>query len=568
MLAEAFAARAFGIEALEDALELLFRDAGALVLDRDLDRAARHPRLHMDMPARRAEGDRVAEQVAEDLHDAPFHPAHHHRAGGRFQHHDGVVLLARRLVKVGQGQEDRRDVHRRRDGAREFRIDARRIADVGDQPVHAHRILGDDGEEAVAAVGILDPAQRLERGAHRGQRVAQFVRDIGGEAFVRVDPRPERARRVLQVAREDADLVVAREQVVRHGLLAPLAFADALRRAREVEHGCRDGAREVEGQHHRQHQRRAEQHQHRGADLEQPRIHLPRVAREDHDAHALAAAARGLGDADQQPAIPGAPDIGPHPAFEGEAQLLAPFGAEVGLPVEIRRVGADIDRDAAAPAAAAQPAGEHGDQAVIDARDGRGQRAARLGRGQGLAHHHAAGAFAQAAVGDHLAGGVEQPGLGIGGGFDQAAQQRARHLGHQRRAVPVDAHRGFRDAAGIDARLGAQPFHLGRQQPVLVLVEIEQRGREQRRRHRVHQQDAAQQRGEAARARPRRRVDARGGGASARTVRHGRAQPLRPSSASPLRRVVRLPYSGSRCRRGSRSGRIRRPPGGTSCGCA
>ena len=55
-------------------------------------------------------------------------------------------------------------------------------------------------------------------------------------------------------------------------------------------------------------------------------------------------------------------------------------------------------------------------------------------------------------------------------------------------------HRGFSDGAGIDARLGAHGLNLRAQKRVLILVEVEQGSREQRRRQRIQQQNAPKQR--------------------------------------------------------------------------
>ena len=65
----------------------------------------------------------------------------------------------------------------------------------------------DDGEQAPAAVVGLGQRQRLDRRAQRGQRVAQFVRDVGGEAFDRLDAGVERVGHVAQRAGQMADLV-------------------------------------------------------------------------------------------------------------------------------------------------------------------------------------------------------------------------------------------------------------------------------------------------------------------------------------------------------------------------
>ena len=337
------------------------------------------------------------------------------------------------------------------------------------------------------------------------------MRDIGGEAFIRVDPRPERARRRLEVPRQHADLILPGEQPLGHAAAPPLAFPHRRRGAGELQDRRRQRARQVEGQQHRQHQRDGEQRQDGDADIQQPRIDLPRFPRQQHDADGGRAAPRGFGDGDQQAAIRGAPDIGADAAFQRQAQFLPPVGAglaalgaaEFGLPVEGGRVRVHIDHHLI-PRRARQQI----EDAVVEAGDGAGEGPARLGGRQGFRHDGAARAFAHAAVGDHQAGIVEQPGLGVGRWLHQAAQQGAGGFGHQDGAVIPRPGRGLPDGGGVDAGLGAQRLDLRRQQSVLVLVEVEQRRRQQRRRQGIEQQDAAQQRREPGAA----RLAFRGGG--------------------------------------------------------
>ncbi len=52
---------------------------------------------------RRAEGKCIAEQVAENLHNAPFHTAHYKRpVFGIQQHHRVIIIIARRGVQIGK----------------------------------------------------------------------------------------------------------------------------------------------------------------------------------------------------------------------------------------------------------------------------------------------------------------------------------------------------------------------------------------------------------------------------------------------------------------------------------
>ena len=55
----------------------------------------------------------------------------------------------------------------------------------------------------------LGQRQGLDGAAQRGQRVLQFVRDVGGEALDRLDAGVERVGHVAQRDRQIADLVPA-----------------------------------------------------------------------------------------------------------------------------------------------------------------------------------------------------------------------------------------------------------------------------------------------------------------------------------------------------------------------
>ena len=319
------------------------------------------------------------------------------------------------------------------------------------------------------------------------------MRHIRREAFIRVDPRPERAGRRLQVARQHADLILSRQQRGRHAAGAAFAFAHRGGGFGQLQNRRGQRARQVERGEHREQQRQPEQREHRDADFQQPRIHFPRLARQQHQADGRGTPPRGFGDGDQQPPFRRAADIGADARFQRLPQFLPPVAgagdAEFRLPVEGWRIGVHIHQDLR-PRAARQD----GEDAVIEACDRASECAARLGRGERFGGDGAARPFAHPAVRDQQAGGVEQPRLGVGGGFGQAAQQRAGRFGHQDGAVVARAGRGFADGARVDARLGAERFDLRRQQSVLVLVEIQKRRRQQRRRKRIEQQDAPQQR--------------------------------------------------------------------------
>ena len=87
--------------------------------------------------------------------------------------------------------------------AREFGVEPRGVGDVADQPVEPAHVVLHDLEQTIARRAGFDPRQRFHRAAQRGQRVLQFVRDVGGEALDRVDAVVERLRHVAQRAATD-----------------------------------------------------------------------------------------------------------------------------------------------------------------------------------------------------------------------------------------------------------------------------------------------------------------------------------------------------------------------------
>ncbi len=198
-----------------------------------------------------------------------------------------------------------------------------------------------------------------------------------------------------------------------------------------------------------QHEREAEQAEDGDAHLQQAVIDLAGVARQQHDADGVALALHRLGDGDQQPVVLGAADIGRHfAALVGAVhpQLLP----DVGLPVDARpRMHLHhLHR---------LPLRQPGHHLVVDRAHPAEQRPARCRGGQRLHRHRAALALAHATVGDHLAVGRVELGVGVRRRLGEAAQQRAREIGDEARIVAVGiAHRALAKRAGIDLRLLAQ----------------------------------------------------------------------------------------------------------------
>ena len=82
-------------------------------------------------------------------------------------------------------------------------------------------VVADDVEQLPPQRGILDPVERVDRGAQRGERVLELVGDVGGEGVGSVDPLPQRLGHVGERAGELADLVAARGEARAHRPRAP-----------------------------------------------------------------------------------------------------------------------------------------------------------------------------------------------------------------------------------------------------------------------------------------------------------------------------------------------------------
>src|SRR6202022_1159665 len=79
VLAEALM-RTVGVETLEDALHRFRLDAGAVVVDCDLDRVAQPLGCNAHCSAPRREGGRVLDQIVDHLAEARVMPRHHESA--------------------------------------------------------------------------------------------------------------------------------------------------------------------------------------------------------------------------------------------------------------------------------------------------------------------------------------------------------------------------------------------------------------------------------------------------------------------------------------------------------
>ena len=165
-------------ELVEDALALVSRDAGAVVGDRDADRAIGRLDLDPDRGAWRGVLGGVLQQVGHHLVDHQVVQGDRRQVFGDRQLErvrgqralEAVADLAHQLaqvVPVALGTEC-------------AALDARHVQQVADQAVEAVRFAHDGGDEAVAILvtpGDVRLDEALGRGLDCGQRGAQVVGD-------------------------------------------------------------------------------------------------------------------------------------------------------------------------------------------------------------------------------------------------------------------------------------------------------------------------------------------------------------------------------------------------------
>jgi hypothetical protein len=138
----------------------------------------------------------------------------------------------------------------------------------------------DHVQQLFAVVVLLDHAQRADGRAQRGERVLDFMRDIGGELFVRLDPVIKRRHHAAQRARQAPDLVGAGGQVGdadaagRH--LARVAVAAQFGRGGQIGQRVGDGRGQHEAEPDRHQQRDDEHLQHLFAFVAHKLVNLAR----------------------------------------------------------------------------------------------------------------------------------------------------------------------------------------------------------------------------------------------------------------------------------------------------
>src|SRR5258708_22326898 len=91
---------------------------------------------------------------------------------------------------------------------RQLGVDERDLADAGEERLHPRDLKLDHSQETLALIGLVDFGQHLRGCADRGQRVLEFVRDVGGERFDEADVLVEAPCQTFERAGKIADFVV------------------------------------------------------------------------------------------------------------------------------------------------------------------------------------------------------------------------------------------------------------------------------------------------------------------------------------------------------------------------
>ncbi len=93
--------------------------------------------------------------------------------------------------------------------AAQFRVQARGVGNIGDQPVDALDVAAHDFHQPGARLVVLGARQHFHCALQRGQRILEFMRHVGGETLDRIDAVVERARHRRKTGGQVADFVAA-----------------------------------------------------------------------------------------------------------------------------------------------------------------------------------------------------------------------------------------------------------------------------------------------------------------------------------------------------------------------
>src|SRR3546814_9388842 len=108
----------------------------------------------------------------------------------------GSALFGARGARSEHRFDHQYDVDRLEMGPRKLRVDAARVADIGDEPVETTDVLARDAEKLRALLLALHPLQPLDGRPPRGVRILAFMRHDGGAMLARIDAFAQRLRHV------------------------------------------------------------------------------------------------------------------------------------------------------------------------------------------------------------------------------------------------------------------------------------------------------------------------------------------------------------------------------------
>ena len=165
--------------------------ARPFVLDADQHLVADRRRADLDDAARRREGDGVVDEIVDQPREPRF-VAHAPIAAAHPRPGEGDLARPCRRAPSQSGSsalDQPAEIDRLEPRPRQLGVEPRGFGDVDDQPVEPAHVAGGRRRAAGArSRRILDPLERVDRGAQRGERVLELVGDVGGEGLGRVDP--------------------------------------------------------------------------------------------------------------------------------------------------------------------------------------------------------------------------------------------------------------------------------------------------------------------------------------------------------------------------------------------
>ena len=259
MAAEILARGAQRVEPFEHFFARFRRNTGAFIGHREFHPVEQPLHRDIDVTSGGRERHCVIQQVFQHAHQPRRIARNVPGTGvcGRDGDAAGAVAAA---LHPGADQPfgQREQIDRHELGAAKLGVDPAGFGDFGDQPVDPPHVMRGNRGQLAAELRVVDLFQRFERAAQAGQRVLDFVRDVGGEGFDAVDPAAQRGGHVGNRAGEQADLVAPFGQA-RHYHRAvtaqPHPHRRADQRAQRLNNGAGQEQRELDrdDQRYRQH---------------------------------------------------------------------------------------------------------------------------------------------------------------------------------------------------------------------------------------------------------------------------------------------------------------------------